>query len=500
MKSKLIGLAVVAAVGVYFAQQALTVPALPRWIPGGPQVYLEAKDFGGLLREWNASAEKKQWLASANYNVFSKSRLFLRLGEAQAEFAAAAGLPVDSGLLDQLAGGSSALAIYDIGKMEFLYITKLAAAPALQALAGQFASRTVAGSTYYVKADRQTQRTAAFATKDGWLLLATKEDYLAGALALMAGQGNAALASEAWYQKAAQAQGELRMAANLEKLTKSPHFRSYWVQRNVTDLAAFDGAIADLTRSGGTWVETRTLSRRQAGAAGDAATLRTLARAIPNDAGYYHVTTGAPPARLLATPAGATFRESANEEDLETLIDQVPFAAAGASNEPAVAAVLSNATAHAMVRGTRVQQDGVFVAPTMGLAMAGARSWNEAAVKALLPQYQVAVAGNVLYIANQETLLRAMQAGGATAVASDRTVHLAGFRHANERQRLVRLTTLIDRASATPAEQPEQRVPEFFSENVASLSGVLQRMQMATVIRQDQGDKVTEAVTYAWRP
>ena len=112
MKMKLIGLAVLVAVGVYFAQQATTTVALPRWVPAGAQVYLEAKDFGALLREWNGSAEKRQWVGGANYNVFSKSRLFLRLEEAQGEFATAAGLPVDSGLLSQLAGGASALAIY----------------------------------------------------------------------------------------------------------------------------------------------------------------------------------------------------------------------------------------------------------------------------------------------------------------------------------------------------------------------------------------------------
>jgi len=500
MKMKLMGLAVLVAVGVYFAQQATTGAALPRWVPPRAQVYLEAKDFGALLREWNGSAEKRQWVGGANYNVFSKSRLFLRLEEAQGEFATAAGLPVDSGLLNQLAGGASALAIYDIGKLEFLYITKLAAAPALTALAGQFANRTAGGTTYYVKADRATQRTAAFATKDGWLLLSTNEDYLARALVLMAGQAGGSLATEGWYQRAGQTQGELRMAANLELLAKSPHFKSYWVQRNVAELAAYEGAMADLTRSGGAWVESRTMTKRQAGTAGNGAALRSLARAVPNDAGYYHLAMGAPAAGLLATAAGATFREGQNETDLETMIDVVPFLAAGAGNEAALAAAFGNATAHVVVRGTRVQQDQVFVAQTLGVAVAGAGNWNLAAMRALLPGYSVAVAGTTLYVANHEPLLRAMQAGGTLTVGEERTVYLASFRHGTERAGLLRLTTLIDRAGATPAEQPEQRQPEFFSENVASLSQVLARLQTATVARLDQGDKVTERVTYALRP
>jgi hypothetical protein len=501
MKTKLIGLSlVVAAAGVYFAQQAAGVEPLPRWVPAGAQVYLEAKDFGALLREWNASPEKRQWVGSPNYSVFSKSRLFLRLGDAQGEFAAVSGLGLNNALLEQLAGGASAIAIYDIGKLEFLYITKLAAAPALQAVAGQFTQRTVAGTTYYVKSDRGTDRTAAFATKDGWLLLGTSENYVARALQLMAGQGGGALANENWFQRAAQTQGELRMAANLEQLVKSPHFRSYWVQRNVSELAELEGAMADLTRNGGAWVESRTLVRKQAAAPGSAAPLRTVARAVPNDAGYYRLTLGAPPAQLLSTPAAVAFVEGQDAEDLETLIDVAPFAAAGSSNEAAVAALLRNATAHAVVRGTRVQQDQVFLAQTLGVAVAGSSNWDVAAVRALLPGYSVAAAGPLLYIANHEPLLRAMQAGGNLALDGDRTIYWASFRHGAERQRLFQMTGLIDRAGATPAEQPEQRTPEFFSENVASLSGVLQRFSAATVTRQDEGSKLTETVTYSRQP
>lgn len=501
MKRKLIGLAlIVMAAGVYYAQQAAGVEPLPRWIPAGAQVYLEAKDFGALLREWNASPEKRQWVGSPNYSVFSKSRLFLRLGDAQGEFAAVSGLGLNNALLEQLAGGASAMAVYDIGKLEFLYITKLAAAPALQAVAGQFTARTVAGTTYYVKSDPGTARTAVFATKDGWLLLGTSENYIARALQLMAGQGGGALANENWFQQAAQTQGELRMAANLELLVKSPHFRSYWVQRNITELSEFEGAMADLTRNGNVWAERRTLVRKQAKAAGNGAALRTVARAVPNDAAYYRLELGAPPARLLATPAAATFVEGQDAEDLETLIDAAPFAAAGSSNEAALAALLRSATAHAVVRGTRVQQDQVFISQTLGVAVVGSANWDVAAARTLLPGYFVAAAGPILYVANHEPLLRAMQAGGTLGLDGDRLVYWASYRPGADRQRRFQMTTLIDRAGAVPAEQPDQRTPEFFSENLASFSGVLQRFASASVARMDEGAKLTETVTYSRQP
>jgi hypothetical protein len=501
-KEMRIGLAAAAAVcGVYYAQQATGVEPLPRWIPAGAQVYLEARDFGALLREWNASAEKRQWLESANYSVFAKSRLFLRLGDAQGELAAVSGLGLDRLLLEQLAGGASALAVYDIGKLEFLYVTKLAAAPALQTVAGQFTNRTAAGVNYSVKSDPATGRTVAFAFRNGWLLVSTSENHLARALELMAGQGGGALAGEGWFERVAQAQGELRLAANLASLARSPHFRSYWVQRNLPELAELEGAMADLTRSTGAWVETRTLGRKQpASAAPNAAALRAMARAVPDDAGFYRLGLGAPPARLLAAPAAATFVEGQDAADLVTRIDVAPFTVAGASQEAALAALFGNATAHAVVRTTRLQPDQVFISPGLGVAVLGAANWDAAAARALLPGYAVAAAGPLLYIANHEPLLRAMQAGSALAIPGERTVYLASFRHGAERLRLFPMASLIDFAGATPAEQPEQRTPEFFSENTASLSAALRRFSTATVSRQDEGGKLTETVTYTRQP
>ena len=71
-------------------------------------------------------------MKSDSYEVFSRSRLFLRLKGAGDQFAAAAGLPPDMDFLSQVGGERSALAVYDIGKMEFLYVTYLPSARSMQ--------------------------------------------------------------------------------------------------------------------------------------------------------------------------------------------------------------------------------------------------------------------------------------------------------------------------------------------------------------------------------
>ena len=61
-------------------------PPLARYVPAGPLLYLEAKDFSALLSDWNSSPQKKQWLTSDNHEVFSRSRLFLLLHDALPTF------------------------------------------------------------------------------------------------------------------------------------------------------------------------------------------------------------------------------------------------------------------------------------------------------------------------------------------------------------------------------------------------------------------------------
>ena len=242
-----------------FAQApASAPPELARLVPAGPLLYIEAKDFGALLTDWKGSEEKRLWLESDNFQVFSRSRLYLKLQQAQTEFAAAAGVPPDMDLLANVAGGQSALAIYDIGKLEFLYITRLSsdrfAGGALWKTRGNYQPRQSSGIDYYIKTDPASKRVAAFAAAKDYVVLATREDVLAGALALIAGQAGSSVAGEQWFDKSvreAKAPGELRMVMDLDKLTRSPHFRSYWIQRNITDLRQYSAAIVDAGRSSG---------------------------------------------------------------------------------------------------------------------------------------------------------------------------------------------------------------------------------------------------------
>ena len=267
----LLGCGAVFAVGA-LEQAFKPKPELPALLPEGALLSIEARDFASLLRDWNTSEEKRTWLVSNNHAAFSNSRLFGRLSQAQDEFSAAAGLPVDGGLLDKVGGKESCLGLYDIGNLEFVYLTRLdepqIESTPLWQTRGKFEQRTEAGTAFYVHKDAQSSRIAAFAAKDGWLILGTREDLVAGVLDRLAGTASHNLSTEGWYaetvKQAAPDRGDLRMVLNLDKIVRTPYFRSYWVQTNITEMKQYTSAVSDLYRSGSSYREERVLLRRAA--------------------------------------------------------------------------------------------------------------------------------------------------------------------------------------------------------------------------------------------
>jgi hypothetical protein len=431
-------LAAAATGGVWAAFQSArpVEPQLAAMLPQGALLTIEAKDFAGLLRRWNDSPEKSAWLKSDNLSVFSRSRLFGRLGDAQNEFAEAAGLPPDMSFLNEVAGTESVFAWYDIGKLEFLYITRMPSGSAdktrLVQMRGKFATRQAAGQTFYVRtqadqnqaeASQGQARTVAFATSGDWLLLATREDLMAGALTLMgANSGNSAtgsaspepLSKEPWFvdarAAAAKDGGELRMTLNLEKIVPSPYFRSYWVQRNITEMKQYRSAVADLFMDTGDFREERVLLPRspQENAA-SATNLDALTALLPQHAGVYRAValpgintaldsinekllqrgTGGFSDMRVAPDANVSVHEVGSAADLETRIDAAPLAHPARDAElAALRQTLADSDLQAMMTLSRTGDatQGIWVPFQSAVVLSGAKDWDVTAMQSALQQ------------------------------------------------------------------------------------------------------------------
>ena len=255
-------------------------------------------------------------------------------------------------MLGSVAGSSSAFAMYNVSKLQFLYLTRLDSARAMETALWKAKSnyevRHAGNTDYYRKEDPQTHRIAAFAITGDVLLLATRDDLMGGALELAAHPSNPSLASEPWFESAAAAEppgaGELRMVYNMDRLAATYPFRSYWIQSNVPDLRQFSSGVSDIERATGKFRERRVLLRAQAASPVDEAPTGKLLAIIPTSAGFYRATlspnadrvlssiaaglfpsTPTPSPTSLMAPVATETGEAGKEEDLETRIDQPPI-------------------------------------------------------------------------------------------------------------------------------------------------------------------------------
>jgi len=555
----------VLALATYWALAQPAPPGLANYFPTGPLLYLEARDFATLLADWNSSPEKQAWLTSANYQVFSRSHLFLRLGKAQTEFAVAAGIPPDFALLTSVAGTNSALGMYNIGSLEFLYVSRLESARALNTALwkarGTYQTRNVAGVEYYVKEDPQTRRLAAFAYTNGFLVLATKEELIAGALQLMTQPNPLSVAQEKWFADAIQAAppgaNDLRLVYNLERLLRTPQFRSYWAQRNATALGEFSSGLADLERTPGELRERRVLLRATPStdlSASEAASGQLLAM-VPDDAGLYRVwsrpasdaaerliedgifdaTASASP-RVQQAPGVVASSDAGSELDLETRIDEAPLLDdRSAQAFRALHDSLGSVKIQAMlqVSNTRVDDDQVFVRPQSALVIEAAEPWDAGAFHGALTsaagglwtnaglgagwrarangteelaglgRLVLSIDGRRLILSDSAALMDAIVARGNQNAVSG-AVYAAGWKHARELPNFERMMRLIDfpqmRTQPAAEGEPAAREPMFYSENMASFGRALQRLQSATVTVHDQGPMLRESVVYRIAP
>jgi hypothetical protein len=543
------------------AYQATTSPAPPlsRYFPAGALLYLQAKDFSLLLSDWDKSGEKQVWLKSNNYEVFSRSRLFLRLKDASTEFSNAAGIPTDTNLLNQVAGQQSAVAIFDIGKLEFLYITRLASASSMQSTLWQtrakFETRSAGGVAFFLRRDPESGREVAFAVTGDYLLLATREDLLAGALQLMASGDVRSIETERWWSQslaAAGAEGDLRMVLNLEKIAPSPYFRSYWVQRNITDMKQYSAAISDLSRSGKEYREERILLRKTpatsdtSGSMGPAGVADIL-RLVPAQAGVYEAkanpTTadclaiieakilaphlGPGVAEKLAPQVQLSSGETGSSTDLETRIDQplIKSSVAVDSSAPLKDLLIGNpVSAMLQIQSTELDKDEVFVRIHSVVVLLGQTEWNESAARSSLVEFvrpgfttgllgvewqknagyfelnglwrlTVAMRGKYLFISDNSELLTGLLANTNQKTTLKPAVFVAGFDHQRERERFVRLTGLLDKPAGGSG---TGGTPQFFSENIGSLSAALADLSSEKIVVRDAGDRVSQTVTYEW--
>jgi hypothetical protein len=525
MKKRLIaGFGFLAATGLVWvvAQVTQTPNSLASFFPGGALVYVETRDLSKLLGDWNASQEKRLWLSSDNHEVFSRTRLFLRLAEAQQQFAETAGFAPDMSLVNSVAGAQSAIAIYDIGELEFLYVTRLSAARILNSTPfsqrNAYESRESAGIQYYVRSGAN-RRLAAFGSTDGMLFLGTRSDLVANALALYAKRQSVnPLAQDRWYDelsRSATNPGEIRIALNIPGLLKTSYFRSYWIQRNASQLKPFTAGVIDLFREPEQIREERILLRESQSAPPSEQAVAQVVAWAPADSGLYRAwadpqsdqvldlirtkivspgATGEAPGRTAPTAANPD-TIAGDSSDLETRIDQPPLQIKPSDTTATLRPIIEAAGVRAMlhVQSSRASSDGVFVGNDSAIALLANTAWPAVT----LPDAFVHRDGRILILASSGAMRQKVVAQlGTSVAATGAAAYFARYSHSRELAAFTRMMTQIDAGVETGSSDG----PRFFSQNVASLGRVLNRVDSAAIVVHDDGRRVTQQIIYRLKP
>jgi len=346
------------------------------------------------------------------------------------------------------------------------------------------------------------------------------------------------------------------MVLNLKKIAMEPHFRTYWVQQNITEMQSYSAAVSDLYCEGKTYREERVLIRKigaereRGGGAKPSQAVAELLSMVPEHYGFYQARAADSDEVLEvlqkivlphqpedvtsernAPQVVLTSGEVGSESDLEARIDISANRGMELSAGPSALKKqldVADPMAFLEVQSTQQNTDGGLLNMPRLLVVNAATPWDadgvEQAIRSELatglsvsklglqwrqvndqryleldglhPLY-IAVRDRFLFASNERVwLIKALQSGSGPR-KDEGVTYVAGFDHAGERENFYELTRVLDMATESKTWNGNY-APKFFSRNVGSLSRALERLESETVVEREEKDKVLQTVTYRW--
>ena len=271
MKLKFFAAVSVVAVAVFIAASQINrQPFAPaEELPREALVYVQIEDLPALVKLWNESDFKNKYLESENFRELKNRHLGLKLASRWEEFSTAAGFPIDLETLGALAETKAAVALYDIGKLEFVFIAPVSdeifAATKFVQNQDKFAAETLSDGTIIyranVEADRGRQRQQlVFTHLKNRFVAATSEKLLAQTLDnINEKSAKNRLIDEPAF-KILSEKTEPHTATvwvNQSALNDDYYFKQYWLMSDVSELKNIRAGIFDFEMQEGKFVERR---------------------------------------------------------------------------------------------------------------------------------------------------------------------------------------------------------------------------------------------------
>jgi hypothetical protein len=283
-------------------------------LPREVVVYVEFTDLPAFLQLWEKSELKQKYLESENFNALKGRRLGLKLASRWQEFNEAVGFPADLETIGSLTEKRAAIGIYDIGKLEFVFIapvsSEIFAATKFFQNKDRFEEKLLENGTSVFSADvradrgRQPQK-LLFANLKGRFVLATSEKLLLQTINNINGKTDKnRLADEPSFKSLTENSKPnlVSVWTNQTVLNKDYYFKRYWLMPNVNKLKNIRAGIFDVSLEENQIVERRKflLEKELNTAKLSSAEIQKMLSLVPADVSFYRVQTA-----NASTSAGA---------------------------------------------------------------------------------------------------------------------------------------------------------------------------------------------------
>jgi hypothetical protein len=239
---------------------------LPSLLPPGANLYLGFTDLRTDLQRLSGSELWQSYGDGANHESFIRSRLWLRFQDRLTQMETLVGAPLDGPGLSRLAASTCALAFYEVGDIEFVYVgradleTELLAA--LSGMEGRFQEQSHDGETYRLVRDEMLGTELAWATAGGYVVVSDRESLLQTTLDRIGGTGPSLADDPGFHQviDALPPDGDQLAYLNLARLRDDGYFRTYWMQKDRAVLSGYEAFGAAVTWEQGRATEHRFLA------------------------------------------------------------------------------------------------------------------------------------------------------------------------------------------------------------------------------------------------
>lgn len=238
-------------------------------LPKEALVYAEFTDLPAFIKLLETSETKAKYLESENFDSFKKRRLGLKLASRWQEFNEAAGFSIDLETVGKLADKRAAIGIYDIGKLEFVFIAPVSSeiftATAFFQNKERFEEKLLENGTSVfsinVAADRGRQsQKLLFADIQGQFVLATSENLLLQTVNNIKGKSDKnRLSEESSFKVLAEKSNPnlLFVWVNQTALNKDYYFKRYWLMSGKNNLKNIRAGIFNVSMENKKIVERR---------------------------------------------------------------------------------------------------------------------------------------------------------------------------------------------------------------------------------------------------